>query len=150
MSCSVLPLGRETRYSFERAADIVQFYIEKEGTESQIMTALTTNLLENPFLTYSNITWYHNGALVDAERVVGAASYQPGGRINVELTIHNITAEDAGVYEGTAFTYPYDVYSIHSTCYSYFDVVDYNLRLYPLQTVYISFTVAFYGEDSWG
>ena len=114
------------------------------------MEALTTNLVENPFLTYSNITWYHNGALVDAERVVGAASYQPGVRIDVELTIHNITAEDAGVYEGTALTHTIQVYSIHSTCYNYFEVVFFDLGLHPLQTVYISFTVAFYGEDSWG
>ena len=112
------------------------------------MKALTTNLVENPFLTYSNITWYHNGALVDAERVVGSASYQPGVRIDVELTIHNITAEDAGVYEGTAYTNSHDVFSIHSICYYYYDVIRYTLRLYNLQTVYISFTVAFYGEEN--
>ena len=136
-----------TSYNVESAADLVNFYIEKEGTEPQIMKALTTNLVENPFLAYSNITWYHNGALVDAERVVGAASYQPGGRIDVELTIHNITDEDAGIYEGTAFTYPNDVDSIHNTCNGYYYFLLFDLSLYYLQTVYISFTVAFYGED---
>ena len=113
------------------------------------MKALTTNLVENHFLTYSNITWYHNGALVDAERVVGAASYQPGGRIDVELTIHNITAEDAGIYEGTAYTHPYDIYvNGDNICSSYFSFLLFDLQQ-TLQTVYVSFTAGIYGEKGW-
>ena len=125
-----------------------QFFTTADIEPLIVMQTFPTDLAENPF-SYSSITWYHNGSLVDAERVVWSASYQPG-RIDVAFTIHNFNSEDTGVYEGTAYAYFYEINEQSLICsnpYEYRNYVLNTLRFYArrIQVISISFTVGLYG-----
>ena len=144
----ILYIGGETQYDSVKIANVKQFFTTADIEPLIVMQTFPTDLEENPF-SYSSITWYHNGSLVDAERVMWSASYQPG-RIDVELTIHNFTTEDTGVYEGTAYAYFYQINAQSLICYNTYEYRSYVLNelgffARRIQVISIYFTVGLYG-----